>query len=198
MTLHWKIAVLVVVMITSLGARSPSNAPQCIQDLIAGESGARAHLPAPRVTPTRGHVGTAVRIKGGGFPPGARVIIAGVYAERGCSILGLGDQFLGAARADGRGMYAVSIRWPDRFDPVLGRNGIKRRTLPEGRYYVFALPCSERAACSFNEGTLPAGPFLLGSNRGARAGPIAGAVAGVVVLVLGLLGFRVRIARRAR
>jgi hypothetical protein len=196
MTTPGNLAGILVLTIASLNGASSSSPPPCIQSLIAGEAGTRAHIPAPTVAPTRGHAGTAVVIKGGGFRAGARVTIAGVYAEHGCSILGLGDQFLGAARADGRGMYSVSVPWPVEFDPVLGRNEIAAKKLPDGRYYVFALPCSERPACSFTQGTLPGGPFVLGSSSGSRAGPIAGFAAAAFVLVLGLVGFRTRIAHR--
>ena len=198
MTALGKLAGIVVMTIASLTAASPSSSPPCIRNLIAGESGARAHVLAPAVTPSRGRTGTAVTIKGGGFVPGARVIIAGVYAEHGCSIEGLGDQFLGSVGVDGRGSYSLTVPWPAIFDPVLGRNRTTDTRLPDGRYYLFALPCSQRATCSFTAGTLPGGPFLLGSPRGSPAGPIAGAVAGAFVVVLGLVGLRAMIGSKTR
>jgi hypothetical protein len=197
MTAPWSVAAILVLTIASLTAASPPSPPPCVQSLIAGESGARAHIPAPAIAPARGRPGTAVTITGSGFPPGSRVIIAGVYAERGCSIEGLGDQFLGSVGVNGRGAYSLTAAWPALFDPVLGRNQSATKPLPDGRYYLFALPCSERATCSFTTGTLPGGPFVLGPSRGARAGPIACVVAGFV-LVLGLVGFRAKIARRSR
>jgi len=192
MTVSWKVISLVTLMTASQLAFSPSPPPRCIESLLAGESGARADMSAPEIAPSRGRVGTAVTIKGGGFPPGAHIVIAAVYAERECSIEGLGDQFLGSTRADGRGTYTLMMAWPATFDPVLGRNQTATKRLPQGRYYLFALPCSERAACSFASGTRPGGPFVLGSSPGAWATPVAGVVSGVfvlsvVVLVAGLV-----------
>src|SRR5207245_7714735 len=120
---------------------------------------------------TCGATGTLVEVRGVAFEPGAHLTIAAVYGDDDCSIEGLGDQYLGSARADGRGRYSLSIRWPASFDPVLGRNAVGTRALPHGRYYLFALPCAARAACSFTSGTQPGGPFVLGAGRGARASP---------------------------
>lgn len=198
MTARWKGGLLAALAVALLTAASPASPPPCIERLVAAESGARPHLSGPMVSPNRGSVGTSVTIRGGGFPPGARVILAAVYAEHGCSIQGLGDQFMGSARADGRGVYALTITWPATFDPVLGRNETPSTPLPNGRYYLFALPCSERAACSFQTGTRPGGPFVLGATHGARAASIAGFVAAGVVLVAGLVRLRARSTARPR
>jgi hypothetical protein len=198
MTTRWKRGLLAALTVALLTAASPASPPPCIESLIAGESGARAHISPPVIAPSRGSVGTSVTIGGSGFPSGARVILAAVYAEHGCSIQGLGDQFLGSARADGRGVYSLTVPWPAMFDPVLGRNETRSTPLPDGRYYLFALACSERAACSFQTGTRPGGPFVLGPTRGARAAPIAGFAAAGVVLVAGLVRLRARSTARPR
>ena len=182
-------AVVVVAMVTLFAPASP---PRCIGDLITSESGASPHIAAPSVDPSRAAIGSTVRIHGVGFRPGARLTMAAVFAEKGCVIQGLGDQYLGSTVADARGAYSVSIRWPGTFDPVLGRNKTETKALPHGRYYVFALPCVARAACSFTAGTQPGGPFILGAARASPAPVIASAAA--VALILGLLVVR----RRAR
>lgn len=168
----------------------PASPPRCVGDLINSESGASPRIAAPSVDPARGSVGSTVRIRGAGFQPNARLTIAAVFAERGCVIEGLGDQFLGSTVADGRGAYSVSIRWPAAFHPVLGRNKTDPKALPHGRYYVFALPCEMRAACSFTAGTQPGGPFVLGEAR-ASPGPVIAGVAAIAA-VLGLLVVRRR------
>jgi hypothetical protein len=183
-----------ILMAAAMTLFAPAAPPRCIDDLIRSESGARAHVSAPTVDPARGEVGSSMRIRGAGFTAGARLTIAAVFAERGCVIQGLGDQYLGSTVADGRGAYAVSIRWPATFDPVLGRNKTEKTALPRGRYYVFALPCEARAACSFTAGTQPGGPFVLGDARASPAPVIAGMGAAAVVLILGILVVR----RRAR
>lgn len=171
---------------------APASPPRCIEDLIRSESGARAKIPAPSVDPSGGHVGSSVRIRGAGFQPGARLTIAAVFSEKGCVIEGLGDEYLGSTVADAHGAYSVSIRWPSMFDPVLGRNKTDAKALPRGRYYVFALPCAMRAACSFTAGSQPGGPFVLGEARASPARLIATAAA--IALVIGVFVVR----RRAR
>jgi hypothetical protein len=193
MTVHVRLTALLATVVASLA--SPATPPRCIGDLIAGESGARARLSAPSVTPLRGRTGTLVEIRGGGFEPGAHLTIAAVYGDDGCAIGGLGDQYLGSARADGRGRYSLLVRWPASFDPVLGRNAVGTRALPHGRYYLFALPCAARAACSFTSGTRPGGPFVLGARRSARASPLPWIGAGVVIVLLGVLFVRRRSSR---
>jgi len=191
MTIAMQLCALIVAAAASL--LSPAAVPRCIADLIAGESGARPHIAAPAMTPAHGGPGTRVRIRGGGFEPGTRLTIAAVFGGNGCVIEGLGDQYLASARADGRGAYAVSVRWPTTFDPVLGRNEIATQALPRGGYYVFALPCAVRAACSFTSGTRPGGPFMLGE---ARASPVRWIVAGLAVAFV-ILGARI-VWRRAQ
>ena len=190
MTTAMQLSALVVAATAAL--LSPAAPPRCIADLISGESGARPHIRAPVVAPGRGRTGTALTVRGGGFEPGTRLTIAAVYGGNGCVIEGLGDQYLTSARADGRGSYAVSVHWPSTFDPVLGRNEIGTRALPHGAYYVFALPCAARAACSFTSGTQPGGPFVLGQ---ARAAPVVWIVAGLAAAGALLGGLIVR--RRA-
>jgi len=75
---------------------------------------------------------------------------------------------------------------------VLGRNKTGPMVLPRGRYYVFALPCATRAACSFTAGTQPGGPFFLGDARASPAPLIASAAA--IAVILGVFVVR----RRAR
>jgi hypothetical protein len=181
-----------MVMAATMALFAPASPPRCIEDLIRSESGARAHIPAPSVEPTRGGVDSSVRIRGAGFEPGARLTIAAVFGEKGCVIEGLGDEYLGSTVADANGAYSVSVRWPAMFDPVLGRNKTDARKLPRGRYYVFALPCQARAACSFTAGTLPGGPFVLRDARASPAPLIASAAA--LAFILGALVVR----RRAR
>jgi hypothetical protein len=185
-----RITALILSAATTLFVRS--SPPQCIDRLIAGESGARATVAAPNIAPERGVAGTRVTMRGTGFRPHLSLTIAAVFAENGCVIEGLGDQYLGSTRSDDRGAYSISFRWPARFDPVLGRNKIEPRALPNGRYYLFAMPCTARAACSFTAGTLPGGPFRLGPARASPAPMVAAATA--VVLILGVLVAR----RRAR
>lgn len=179
-------------MTATMTVFAPASPPRCVGDLITSESGASPRISAPSVEPRRGNVGSSVRIRGAGFPPGTRLTIAAVFSEKGCVIEGLGDQYLGSVVTDDRGAYAVSFRWPAMFDPVLGRNKTDPKALPHGRYYVFALPCATRAACSFTAGTQPGGPFVLGQPRASPAPAIAGAA--VVALILGVLVVR----RRAR
>jgi hypothetical protein len=198
MTARLKGGFFAALAITLLTAASPASLPPCIEKLVAGESGVRPQISAPLISPNRGPVGTSITIRGSGFPPGARLVLAAVYGEHGCSIQGLGDQFLGSARADGRGVYVLTVPWPATFDPVLGRNEAQPTPLPDGRYYLFALPCTERAACSFQTGTKPGGPFILGATHGARAAPIAGLAAAGVVLVAGLVRLRARSTARPR
>ncbi len=181
-----------IIVATAVTLFSPASPPRCINDLIRSESGARAQVPAPSVDPSRGDVGSSMRVRGTGFKPGTRLTIAAVFAEKDCVIQGLGDQYLASTVADAGGAYSVSIRWPATFDPVLGRSKTVTTTLPRGRYYVFALPCERRAACSFTAGTQPGGPFVLG---GARASPLPViASTAAVALILGVLVVR----RRAR
>src|SRR5579864_1373858 len=181
-----------IVVAAAVTLFAPASPPRCIDDLIRSESGARAQVMAPSVDPSQGRVGSSIRIRGAGFKPDTRLTIAAVFGEQGCVIEGLGDQYLGSTVADDNGAYALSIRWPATFDPVLGRNRTVTRSLPRGRYYVFALPCEARAACSFTAGTQPGGPFVLGDARASPAPAIAGAA--VVALILGALVVR----RRAR
>jgi hypothetical protein len=190
-----------LIMAVTVTLFAPASPPRCIGDLTTAESGARASFPAPTVHPDHGPTGTSVSIRGGAFPPATRLTVAAVYAENDCAIEGLGDQYLGSTIVDGRGRYAITIPWPATFDPVLGRNKAETKALPRGRYYVFALPCETRAACSFTAGTEPGGPFVLGAARAfpeaviARGSPaplIASAAA--IVLILGVVVIR----RRAR
>lgn len=180
-----------VILAATLTLFAPASQPRCVGDLITSESGASPHIAAPSVDPSRGAIGSAVRIHGVGFRPGVRLTIAAVYGEKGCVIEGLGDQYLGSTAADARGAYSVSIPWPARFDPVLGRNKTDPKALPHGRYYMFALPCETRAACSFTSGTQPGGPFVLGAARASPAPMIASAA--VVALILGILVVRRRV-----
>jgi len=179
-----------VVIAATVTLFAPASRPPCIGDLITSESGASPHIAAPSVDPSQGVVGSTVRIHGVGFRPGGHLTIAAVYGEKGCVIEGLGDQYLGSTVAGARGAYSVSIQWPARFDPVLGRNKTDPKALPHGRYYVFALPCETRAACSFTAGSQPGGPFVLGAARASPAPMIASAAA--VALILGYLVFRLR------
>jgi hypothetical protein len=176
----WKLAGLLAGFVLS-GNTAPT-VPPCVGTLTRTESGARAHVAAPHVTPTSGRAGTLIRIRGAGFEPGTRLIVAAVFAENGCSIEGLGDQYLGTARADGRGAYTIRVPWPHRFDPVLGRNGAPGKALPAGRYYVFAMPCSMRTACSFASGSEPGGPFRYRTSADARAPAIASGAAVSAIL----------------
>ena len=179
-----------IVIAATVTLFAPASPPRCIDDLIHGESGARAHIIAPLVDPSRGDAGSSVRIRGDGFPPGARLTIAAVFGERGCVIEGLGDEYLGSTVADANGTYSVAIRWPATFDPVLGRNKTDPTALPHGRYYVFALPCMTHAACSFTAGTQPGGPFVLGDARASPAPVIATGAA--IALILGVFVVRRR------
>jgi len=185
-----RLTALVLAATTSMFVHS--SPPRCIDRLISSESGVRATVAAPNLVPARGPAGTRVTIRGDGFRPHSSLTIAAVFAENGCVIEGLGDQYLGSTGTDDRGSYSISFLWPARFDPVLGRNRTEPRALPAGRYYVFAMPCTARAACSFTAGTRPGGPFTLGAARASPAPVIAGAAA--VVLILGVLVVR----RRAR
>lgn len=184
MTTAMQLSSLILTAAVTLFA--PASPPRCIDDLIRSESGAHATIAAPFVEPSSGAVGSSMRIRGDGFTPDARLTIAAVFAENGCVIEGLGDQYLASTVADGRGAYSVSIRWPAAFDPVLGRNKTDPRALPHGRYYIFALPCEMRAACSFTAGTQPGGPFVLDDEARASPAPFI-ASAAAIALILGVL-----------
>ena len=177
------------VLAAALGAAPVATTPRCIADLTASESGARPHVAAPEVLPSHGGARARIRIAGRGFAAGTHLIIVAVYAEHGCRIDGLGDQYLGATDADARGAYSVVVRWPQKFDPVLGRERATPRSLPRGRYYVFALPCNIRPACSFTAGMQPGGPFVFGAARASTALWIA-AIAIVVAVAAGTLVVR--------
>ena len=179
-----------IIMAATVTLFAPASPPRCIGDLTTSESGARASFAAPTVHPDHGPTGSSVSIRGGGFRPATHLTAAAVYAENGCAIEGLGDQYLGSTIVDGRGRYDITIRWPETFDPVLGRNKAETKTLPRGRYFVFALPCETRAACSFTAGTQPGGPFVLGDARGSPAPLIASAAA--IALILGIVVIRRR------
>jgi hypothetical protein len=174
-------ALAAFVLAAALGAFPATAPPRCIADLTAGESGAHPRVAAPAVMPSHGDVGARVGIAGTGFAPGTHLIMAAVYGEDGCRIDGLGDQYLGATLADARGAYSAAVSWPRISDPVLGRERTTPRPLPHGRYYVFALPCDIRPACSFTEGTQPGGPFVFGGARGSPAAVWSVALAIVVV-----------------
>ena len=146
-----------LVMAAAVTLFVPASPPRCIEDLIRSESGARAEAPAPSVEPTRGHVGTSMRIRGAGAEPGARLTIAAVYAEKGCVIEGLGDQYLVSTVADATGAYSVRVRWPSMFDPVLGRNKSAAIALPRGRYYVFRCRARRARPARSLRGRNPAG-----------------------------------------
>ncbi|MGZ4129061.1 MAG: hypothetical protein ACXVES_13825 [Actinomycetota bacterium] len=165
----WRITLALAAMTTSFAPAA--SIPTCITHLQESESGGRPFVAAPTVTPAGGMSGANVTIAGSGFAPRAHLVVAAVYGERGCSIVGLGDQFLGTVEADARGRYSLSIGWPSVFDPVLGREKIPSTPLPAGRYYLIAMPCSARAACSFADGSRPGGPFLLSGTTGTAPVP---------------------------
>jgi hypothetical protein len=159
------IAALVAAMLTALVSPVPAI-PSCVRTVQSSESHSGRTIPAPVVSPKSGRRGTVVSISGAGFGPGARITVAALYGEDGCTLQGLGDQFLGTARADASGGYRLSVRWPSRFVPVLGRERVKPMSLPPGRYFVIAMACAARAACSFPAGSKPGGPFVLSASQG--------------------------------
>jgi hypothetical protein len=191
-----KIVARFIALLVAAGAGVSMSAspPRCVGEATSSESGISPHVASPNVSPGRGRAGTTVSIRGYGFAPGTVLTIVGLYAENRCVIQGLGDQYLGSTRADARGGYALSARWPATFDPVLGRNTIVEQTLPRGRYFVFALPCAQRATCSLTAGTMPGGPFVLET---ARASPLGWILIAVVVCMC-VAGARVAIRRRTR
>jgi hypothetical protein len=149
---------------------SPSSTitlPECVHRLVLeGSEGTprpTVILPAPSITPDSGTSGTIVTVKGTGFPTNISVVVIALYGDNNCSISGLGDEFLGRTDTTAAGDFKTHLAWPSSFSPYLGRGAGSGGppTLPEGPYYIVALPCDPQCGHLFYEGSAPGGPFTL-------------------------------------
>jgi len=198
--------VALALLLSLTGGSAGPEPPDCVTDALTGESDTTPAAAAPRIEPAIGTVDTVVRIEGEGFPVGESVMLIAIYAENGCVIQGLGDQLLGATRVDPDGVYRMERPWPERFTPLLGRGSFPPTSLPDGSYYIAALPCARPDECSLTEASAPGGPFvqsrsagtvgdeepLDGRDRseGVPVGGVAGAGAGAFVILAGVMLLR--------
>ncbi len=169
------------------------DVPSCVTTAQKSEVRRESGVPAPRLAPAEGPAGADVHITTDGFPPESDVILVGIYGEGDCTIVGFGDQFLARTTADVGGRVDVTVEWPAMFDPLFGRQAFEPTPLPLGRYYIIALPCASRGACSLSSGSVPGGPFTMVERNRSPAAPLAAASAVVAAAsALGWVLFRRR------
>lgn len=194
-----RLSTLILAGLLAVVGGEASAVPDCVTAALSGEAGRNATTAAPSITPATGGPGTPVRVEGRGLPIGSDVMIAAVYGDRGCTIVGLGDQLLGVTRVDPDGTYRMERPWPATFTPLSGRGSFDPTPLPDGRYYVIALPCSRPTECSLVDASEAGGPFTQGRRTGNESdgattglpvGSAAGAGLGAAIILAGVLFLR--------